>query len=87
MAVTSYTTTTDIPIRYIRSVQLVETSGSAAVRIQIKDTDTNGVPYVVLAAGAASAATFTPTTPIRFPSSVARLEFPAGAGRVTIDGY
>lgn len=88
MAANSYTTTTDLTgvYRYIRSVHMAETSGSAAVRIQIKDTDVNGVVEITLAAPANGSATFTPAKPIRFPGG-ARLEFVTGTARVAIDGY
>jgi hypothetical protein len=73
--------------RYIRSVHLVETAGTPApVRIQLKDTDTNGEVYITLAAPASGSAVFTPAKPIRFPGGV-RLEFVTGSGRCAIDGY
>lgn len=88
MAAHSYTAAADLTsvYRYIRSVHLAETSGSAAVRIQIKDTDTNGEVLITLAAPANGSAVFTPVRPVRFPGG-ARLEFVSGAARVAIDGY
>jgi hypothetical protein len=88
MATNSYTSTIDLTgvYRYIRSVQLVETSGTAAIRIQVKDTDVNGVVLIVLSALTSSSATFVPARPIRFPGG-ARLEIVSGTGRISIDGY
>ena len=88
MAAGSYTATTDLTkiYRYIRSITLTETSGSASIRIQVKDTDSGGLVEIALAAVANSTATYQPAKPIRFPGG-ARLEFVSGTGRVTIDGY
>lgn len=88
MAAASYTATTDLTkvYRYIRSITLVETSGSAAIRIQVKDTDSGGAVLIAVSALTSATVTFTPAKPIRFPGG-ARLEFVSGTGRCVIDGY
>jgi len=90
MPANSYTATTDLSkvYRYIRSVTVTETSGSAAVRWQFRNGADSTNDQVIFAVGAPASGSepFTPAKPIYFPKGV-RLELVTGAGRLLIDGY
>ncbi|WP_210492274.1 hypothetical protein [Patulibacter sp. SYSU D01012] len=90
MALGRYTATTNLTgvYRYVRSVTLVETSGTAAVRFQLRNGNDGTNDQVLLGIGAPAGGTATQSfaKPLRFPKGV-RLEVVSGAGALAIDGY